>query len=514
MPEKYHHRVKIEAFIEQRVGEQLKTHRLMPPWEKPSANLFNVAITYSNQPSGGQHNQTFNIQQIIEGTQFFSPTLNGQPVGDQVFDMQGRLIDAAAMNTPAGALFQTIGNKGLAAIDALNDKQANDRPSMQLNAQWLQFTFTEPNGDNYVQKRYLYQASKTTELKAAKAQLLSEYVLLANTTEHSIGYLASVYLQLVKDSMPLLKASSDYLFNNNKNAQFPNNLVTSEFEILAQYHWMNNRPNTDKNIIRYRSKSNMLGIKRGYISAEKAYIAVDIINNQQNFLIKANNQIHHSAQTAFEHGLWETASEWVPAKVNGLSGNDIDTLKVTSAAKQQNIDWVLHHAKNPDLSSIQRVFADDQHALNRIIADIQMGYSVLVPAKKPKELLMGGWWRINPLTGETLGMTADGGGQSATEYIIEVLQTALGLVRAIGNIQKCEKIKEAGAKVCCLMKAHINNVTGLAVGSFNGAVGGTLASAVFDIADFGKEMATGSGIVPGANFSCKGFEPIDDLTGL
>ena len=511
VPEKYFHQVKIEAFIEQRVGDQLKTHSLMPAWEKPSANLFDVAITYSNQPSGVKPNQQFDFQQIMDDTRFFSPVFNGNPVGDQVFDMQGRLIDAAAMKSAAGELFQTIGNKGLSAIEALSEKKPGDAPLMVLNAQWLQFTFTDPKGSEYVQKRYLYQAKKTQDLTAAKTQLMAEYVLLSNTSEHSIAYLASVYLNLVEDSMPLFKASSDYVLNGNKQVQFPKALVSSQFENLAQYHWMNNKPNSSTDIIRYRPNSNMLGIKRGYISAEKAFLSVDIINNQQNFIKKSANKIFQVPQAAFEQGIWETASEWVPAKIVGLAGNDIDTLKVTSAAQQQNVKLILHQANNKDMSLINQVFADDPQALSRINADIQMGYSVILPEQKPKDLLMNGWWRINLITGETLGMTADGGGQSATEYIIEVTQTALGLVRAIGNLEKCNKIKENGAKVCCLMKAHINNVTGLAVGSFAGSVGGVLGSAIFDIADFGKEMVTGSGIVPGVEFSCKGFEPIDDL---
>lgn len=511
VPEKYFHQVKIEAFIEQRIGDQLKTHSLMPAWEKPSANLFNVVITYSNQPSGIKSNQQFDFQQIMDNTRFFSPVFNGNPVGDQVFDMQGRLIDATAMKSAAGELFQTIGNKGLSAIEALNEKKPGEAPLMALNAQWLQFTFTDPNGAEYVQKRYLYQANETQDIAIAKTQLMAEYVLFNNTSEHSMAYLASVYLKLVQDSMPLFKASSNYVLNGNKKTQFPETLVTNGFELLAQYQWMNNKPNSVKNIIRYRANSNMVGIKRGYISAEKAFLAVDIINNKQNFIKQSAGNIFHTPQAAFEQGLWETASEWMPAKIMGLSDNDTDTIKITSAAQKQNLNLIFHHASNKDMSLINHIFADNPHALSRINADIQMGYSVVVPEHKPKDLLMSGWWRINTMTGETLGMTADGGGQSLTEYSIEVTQTALSMVRAIGNLKQCNKIKQAGAKVCCLMKAHINNVTGLAVGSFTGAVGGVLGSAIFDIVDFGKEMVTGSGIVPGVEFSCKGFEPIDDL---
>ena len=127
---------------------------------------------------------------------------------------------------------------------------------------------------------------------------------------------------------------------------------------------------------------------------------------------------------------------------------------------------------------------------------------------------MSGWWRINTDTGETLGMTADGGGQEITEYLIEQVQTALMLVRAIGNLKKCQTDNSLNnyEKMCCLMEAHINNAVGLSFGSILGATIGTAGAAVFDIADYGAELATGSGITPSTNGSfCKNIGPISDF---
>ncbi|MFK8010397.1 MAG: hypothetical protein AB8B80_00055 [Marinicellaceae bacterium] len=525
VPEKYFHKVRIEAFIEQRIKDKLVKHSLMPAWEKPSANLFNVPITYSNQPSGLSKNEILDLTKMIDKATFFTPLLNGKNMGGKVFDMKGRVIGATAMNSDAGKLFQTVGNKGLLAVDALNSlgnkstakdesKPKPDKPksAMSLHSHWIQITFIQPNGEEYTQKRMIYTHKHNQTKVQAKMQLLTEYLLLNNTAEHSLGYLASVYVNLIKDSLPLFKASTQLVLNNNNKTNLPK-MITSEFEILAQYHWMNANPKITKDTIRYRAISNMLGIKRGYSSEDKAFLAVDIINNKQNFLKVEKDKILHVSEAAFSQGIWETASEWIPSKIAGLSTN-IDALKVTSAAENQNIDMVLKSSSENDVLEINKIFSSNTQSINRVKADTDLGYSIITPTKEPNGLMMNGWWRLNPLTGEILGMTADGGGQSMTEYIIENLQIALGLIRALGNIQKCEKIKEAGAKVCCLLKAHINNVTGLAVGGFNGAVGGTMASAIFDIADFGKEMVTGSGIVPGASFSCKPFDRITDLSNL
>lgn len=512
VPEKYLHQVRIEAFIQQRLKSNYKTHSLMKPWQKPLANLQNVLLTYSNAPSGVSIRSDFDLNTIVNKTTFFSPTFNGRAVGGKVFDLKGRLIDSEAMNSQAGGLFQTLGDKTLMAMDAVDGK-AKGESSMQLMAQWLKFTFISPNGDEFVQKRYIYQATKEKDIdeKQVKFKLLTEYALLANSGEKPMAYLSKVYLDLVESGLPLLKASTRKMFSGEEKTAFPKDLPSNEFELLTQYYWMNNNPNLDKAVVHYRETGNMLGFKRGYVNADTAFLAVDIINNKQKFIQKKQDKYFNAPQAAFSQGIWETASEWLPSRLMGLKGVDIDTLKVTNAAIKQGVKLQVIKSKTEET---RQIFKNNDVALQRLQADLDLGYWAVIPAHRPDDLSMTGWWRINPETGETLGMTADGGGQEATEYMIDLTAQALSLIRALGNLKKCADDNSLNnfEKMCCYAEAHLNNVGGMAFGGALGKAVGTAGAAVFDIVDFTTELATGSGIAPGTNGAiCKAVGPLPDF---
>jgi len=518
VPEKYHHQLKIEAFIEQRVNNTTKKYSLMKPWIKPVANLQDQLITYSNAPSGTNLKSEYNLAEVLDKSTYFAPTFNGANVGGKVFDLKGRLVDAFAMSDPAGALFQTLGDKTLSAIDQISStgKSADTekkQETMQLTSQWLEFTFMYPDGTEYVQKRFIYQAptnQKVDEL-TVKTQLMSEYSLLVNSGEKPNAYLAKVYLDLIESGLPLLKSSARKVFNPDQKVGFPKQISQNEFELLTQYHWMQQNPDKNKDVIQFRSKANLLGFKRGYVDPETAFLAVDIISNKQEFFQKSNNKLFINPQAAFTQGIWETASEWMPPKISGITGDGIDTLKVSSTAQKQNISMQILKSQEKNDDKITRIFQQDLISTDRVRSDLDLGYMVIVPSQKPNGLKMSGWWRINLKTGETLGMTSDGGGQSATEYAIDIVAQQLALIRAIGNLKKCTDNQSLNnyEKMCCLAEAHINNVAGLAFGGALGATVGSAGAALFDIVDFTVETITGSGIAPSTNGSfCKSLGPI------
>jgi ribosomal protein S21 len=498
VPKKYLHQLKIEAFIQQRMGGKLIIHSLMKPWIRPVANLNNTSITYTNAPSGVKIGSSFD--EIISHSNFFTPTLNGTPVGNKVFDMKGRLIDAEAMNSgPQGALFQTLGNKLEESINRVDGKEKSDT-LMQLTAQWLQFTFIEPDGSEFVQKRYLYETNnfKVTQSsnKQAKAALMSEYHFLNSSGQQPMAYLAHTYLKLIDDSIPLLQASAKKVYKPNAKVSISKKDldIKSSFELLVQYNMMETQPDENKAIIKYKASANLMGIKRGFIDAENAFITVDIISNKKRYLVKKGKQVFLSAQSAFTSGVWETASEWLPSRFLNLPQESLDTLQIQSAANKQNIEMrVLKSDQLKDLN------VKNESILAKIKQEMKQGYMIIIPEKKPNNIAMTGWWRINLTTGETLGMTADGGGQSATEYIIENIQMSISFIRAVNNLKKCQKLTNDVAKLCCLTEAHFNNVAGMAFGNALGASLGTAASVVFDVVDIATEAATGTGIAPSTN---------------
>jgi hypothetical protein len=75
-------------------------------------------------------------------------------------------------------------------------------------------------------------------------------------------------------------------------------------------------------------------------------------------------------------------------------------------------------------------------AMVNLRADLAEGYVALVPAGMPAGEEMTGWWRIEPRTGETLGMTSDGRGQVFVDYI--VIPAVSGIIMAAS----CWKVGE------------------------------------------------------------------------
>ncbi len=513
IPEKYLHQLKVESFIQQRIGDKLTTHSLMKPWIRPVANLNNMTLTYTNMPSAAKIGNSFD--EVVSNSHYFTPTLNGNSIGDKVFDMKGRIIDAFAMqqdNLGQGALFQTVGNKLEAAIGGVDGKDKSET-LMQLTAQWLQFTFIAPDGLEFVQKRYLYETDnfKVTKLsnKKAKLALMGEYHLLASSGQQPLAYLAHTYINLIEDSMPLLKTSAKKVYNPDEKTTISKKDLTikSNFELLVQNRLMENQPDKNKSIIKYNAHANLIGIKRGYVDAATAFIAVDIISNRKNHLIKKDNKIFASTQSAFATGIWETASEWLPSRFLNLKQESLDTLQIQSAALKQNIAMKI--LKKDDLKTVN---IKNKNILARIKKEMEQGYTIIIPENKPDDFEMTGWWRVNLSTGETLGMTADGGGQSTVEYLTQVTQNALFVVRALDNLKKCNGLTNDVAKLCCLTEAHFNNVAGLSFGSILGASVGTAASAVFDIADYIIEAKTGKGLTPNTNGAlCKDLNPPPNL---
>jgi len=501
VPVQYHHQLKIEAFIEQRVGDEIKKHSLMEPWIKPVANLQDKLITFSNAPSGVDVKADYDLSEILDKSDYFIPIFNGNKVGDKVFDLKGRLIDTGAMSTPAGALFQTLGDKTLTAVDKLADEggeRADGRASMQLTSQWLKFTFIYPDGTEFVQKRYLYQAPKSGQIEDldVKTKLITEYNLLASSGEKTNAYLAQVFVDLVESGLPLLSASAKKVFNPQQQVAFPKQIIANEFELLSQYHWMQQNPEQNKSTIQFRSQASLLGFKRGYVNPETAFLSVDVIANKQTFIRQQDGKFFTDPQSALVQGVWETACEWIPSQILGIAGNSLDTLKVTEASLKQRIDFKVYQPTEQDQMQLNTDLNENTVLLDRVSADIKQGYVVAIPVQKPNGLGMTGWWRINPESGETLGMIGDGGGSEITEYLIENTQIALTLARAVNNLKKCDEKTNDLEKLCCLAETHFNNVGGLAFGGVLGAALGTAGAALFDIVDFTAEYHSGNGIAP------------------
>jgi len=140
-------------------------------------------------------------------------------------------------------------------------------------------------------------------------------------------------------------------------------------------------------------------------------------------------------QVQLKQGVLETVVE---AQEMSGQGRVINTALVFAESKAQKISWLLiKNKEDPDWKSIE--LPPDVRA--RIENDLSAGYWVIAPAQ---QVLFGGkpesaWWRLNPETGNILGLGASGMGQAMTQYAAKVnivlqLKTA---IQIYADIMRC-----------------------------------------------------------------------------
>lgn len=95
----------------------------------------------------------------------------------------------------------------------------------------------------------------------------------------------------------------------------------------------------------------------------------------------------------------------------------------------------------------------------RIIADLEAGYTVVAPSGKGLTKVTAGWWRIDPKTGNTLGMGANGWGTSLVEYaFVLVIKTMLAQMVCMAQAGLKASYDAAVAKGPSGSKGIINKV--------------------------------------------------------
>jgi hypothetical protein len=122
-------------------------------------------------------------------------------------------------------------------------------------------------------------------------------------------------------------------------------------------------------------------------------------------------------QVRLRQGVRDTALEAAAVPDGQKSENAIDPFLADLSKGEK---WLtIRSAKDESLQNAE-LPAD---AKARIAQDLSAGYVVLAPAKAGADAPVR-WWRVDPKTGETLGMAGAGWGQAMTEYSTLITQVA------------------------------------------------------------------------------------------
>jgi hypothetical protein len=221
----------------------------------------------------------------------------------------------------------------------------------------------------------------------------------------------------------------------------------------------------------YRNAPALIVIRNGLTRDASVFHSVDVVANSRMALDLSGAAPAPNPAAVLRAGVWETMAERLVDPIAGDTASSTGAMTVFAAAKQQGIDFVW--MQNPQEVESAPLEPFSKAALAQ---DINAGFVAILPEARPEGLDYSAWWRVDPRTGNTLGMLSDGRGSEVTEYITDLVLTAYGLVKALKQYADCEQWGSTEEKACCLVEAHLNNVGSLAMGGIvGGAFGGATA---------------------------------------
>jgi hypothetical protein len=507
IPATYQHTFEMTAWIEQWFNGEIREHQVMQPWSGPVANLVGKALSYRNAPSGLTLETAGNLDDAMDKTTMFFPMLNGALApGAQAFDMNGRLIDPFALGAGGMAgVFQTLGDKLESAVEGVSPR-ADGKPPLALHSMYLEFTFTTPSGQTDTRRRYLLPPrTDYADDRAAAWQLITDNAYSVAVGDMPVDYLADRFLAVSAEGLDWLEFTIRKSFEPDVGIPIPDEL-SPEIPPLTQLWSMARRPAEVPGIVRFHAQPGLVGIRNGYRDAHTGFVGVDVVFNRVEHVRVNDAGLTDEPAAAMRNGIWDTVLESVPGKLHQVRTlATVSTVDVFDLARQQGIAarvLVDGDSDGPDL---------DAAASRFVQRDLERGYAVVIPERVPDGAAMPAWWRIDPRSGETLGMTGDGYGQDSVEYVIlDMIGTVKGLAGGLNSIKACEEKPTMVTRLCCLVNAHADNVAGTAFGSMMGELLGTGTATLFDAADTATQAATGQGLVPSVGpMNCEAMPDTD-----
>ncbi len=462
IPDKYQHQFSMTAWIEQWLGGKIEKHSIMQPWSAPVANLNGKAIRFQNMPDGVTQENNHDLDLALANTNTLIPFVGKAAAsGAMAFDLQGRAIDPMAQGgSPAAGIFKTVGDKFVTATTDLADR-ADGKPAMALHSMYLEFTFQRPGGESETRRRYLVPPRDTYEEDRNEVlrQLITSYTYMVATGGQPPEFITDQFIEGTVSDLEWLEYVVLSQASPKQKMELPEEPL-SAFPTLFQ-QWSMERLPVEAGVVRFRSQPALVGMRDGFRDARTTFSEVDVVWNAVESLRRSGSDWITVPQDALTAGVWDTVLEEIP-----LSGTQTSQTYVASApivfnrAQEQGIKLLVMSPDHPVGSELEALTLDE-HEQRFVRRDLDAGYTIVIPERRPDQSPMTAWWRVNTSSGETLGMMGDGYGATSAEYIVVFIVVALGLVGAMTVLTKYNDCDEGNlkAKLCCALKKHMGLVS-------------------------------------------------------
>ena len=355
----------------------------------------------------------------------------GEQVSDRSFTLDG-VLDAAATNSNAAA----VGGMGMGAggmFGGFGGAAAGAEPaSAEVTAEWLEFELRVPGSEPVVTRRPLFDllgaevraAGAPAELELTEVQQIARATALFGEIEMLplVGELPSTYVDLLhldtlianmevavgvfrggalEDFEQLLEAGQELLHNSPLYGY-----------ALARSAWSDNREDV------YVASANLISYHRRLVVDAGSGLSVregfDIVLNSVGVLSD------DPFRARVEQGVLDTNAEAL------LLAERLPEAQVRNASEAALAGATVMSGALVNVPPRIR---------SQVSADLAAGFVVVLPKSAEEDFT---WWRIDPRTGETLGMGETGWGQAMAEYaeqtqIVLQLKSQLEFYRDMGR---------------------------------------------------------------------------------
>lgn len=465
VPKELQHQVRFSAKIEQSIGGKSVVHDLMTPWQRPAANLVGVPVTYTNFPDSLKSREDFlDVRKSLSSTQMFFPSFNGSlPPGGKVFDNMGRLIDPDAASNQAAGVFKKVGDSFAAAASGLDEGA-----SMRLTRHWLEFSIIQPGGNEQTYKRTIYatQAGEEPDPLKMATKLSQEHTFMVSTGEMPGTYALDQVLRRIESSQRILQA----ILERSYFPQTPVELSGQDLKQVESSWW--------GHYLLYPSfidSDKLAGEGHLYVSAPQLVMysedppigegqrrTVDIVHDQRRALQLKDGVVYNAPFEMLMAGVWDTAMEGLVLSDEGR--RSLDTFIAMDNAREKGVKVIL-----PKDAQMVASLGLDAITLENVQSDLDRGYAVIMPDVSAESIQ--GWWRVNPVNGETLGILYTGQGSAFTEAL-SLISGVISFAFWLNGLAGC--VAGSGNEMefsCCVTVNSAFWIGGGIVGAYVGVVG-------------------------------------------
>ncbi len=463
LPDDLYHRVRVQVTVEQKLGDKLIANPVVSNWERKSADLAGHPVTFQNQPNNLDFANFPGLETLLREVSVFVPMVDGQ-IADRAFDLRGGVYNASLLSLGTIGLAQSGQASGAAATQASGalDSSAGasgESPAdfMTLTAEWIDYTLIAPGGAETTVRRYVLDRvgeanrdqgkasiSDQTPLQEAAKSLLTAYTILVLPGEYSPAYVSHRSVERTLAELAL----KPYLKTGMKLSDLPQDaarpIVPMQDVVLNSA--FANAISPGGGVIAYRAAPALVVCESGFVPgppSDTAYERVDVIHNARRVFSVKDGSVTPAPEEAVRIGAWETYAERSALRQATPPSGALTAIRQAADAS------IPLRVLRPGDGAVLAGLAHSDATKTSVQADLDAGYVVILPERPAEPGARTGWWRVDPATGETLGIGTGGYGDAMVEYAFLLNSIVLGLVEAGVGAANCTK--ETNNAGCCVI---------------------------------------------------------------